>query len=337
MKAAVIYKHGGTENIILEKDYPDPIPGNGEVILKVHACSLNHHDIFTRRGMPGVPIHLPVVTGSDISGEIVELGKSVKSCRVGDRVLANPGWQSGRKFGMLGETEDGGKAEYVKVKASQLIALPENLDYKTAATLPLAYGTAHRMLITRGRVNKNDRVLIIGASGGVGVACIQLAKQIGAEVAACSNSNDKLKALGEIGADHSINASHIDIHKAVYDIWGKPHSKDGTGGATVIVNFTGGETWAKSLKCLKKNGKLLTCGATAGYDPRTDIRYIWTFEQNIIGSDGWKNRDLVSVVKMAADATIRPVIHKSYALDDVAVAERQMEERNVIGKILIEP
>ena len=336
MRAAVVMGHGGTDKIKFQTDYPDPKTGPHQVLVRVRAASINHHDIFSRRGMPGISIPLPLITGSDISGEIVQIGSEIERWKSGDRVLVNPIIQSEGKFGMLGETTDGGKAEFVAVNEKQLIHLPDSQSFVDAAALPLAYGAAHRMMYTIGQVREGETVLILGATGGVGVACVQLAKLVGAKVIASGGSNEKIARLREIGADHAFNYHIQDIQEAVWDIVGKPRIS-GSGGVDVAVNFTGGNTWHPTVRCITLGGRVLTCGATAGYDVKLDLRYTWTFEHQIVGSNGWRDEDLIKLIELGVSGRLKPVISKVFALEDTAKAEQMMEDRKVFGKIVVKP
>ncbi len=267
MKAMVLREHGAMEKLRLETDFPDPKPGDGDVLVRVRASSLNYHDVFTRRGMPGIKVPMPAIMGLDIAGDVVEIGPGVEGFAVGDRVLIDP--INRVEGGLMGETVHGGLAELCRARAHQLIRLPPKVSYADAAALPVAYGTAIRMMYTNGNVAKGEKVLILGASGGVGVCCVQLAKLAGAEVVACAGSDAKAARLKELGADHVVNYHQRDFVQAIYDLYGKP-SRRGANvhqGADVVVNYTGGDTWVKSLRCLRVGGRLLTCGATAGYDP----------------------------------------------------------------------
>ncbi len=335
MKAAILEGHGDRDQIVY-REVPDPAAGVHEVLLSVKATAVNFHDIFTRRGMPGITINMPLITGSDVAGEICEVGGAVDAWKVGDRVVVDPvDWQSDRP-GMIGETSPGGRAELLAVNAAQLIRIPDNVSFETAASLPLAYGTANRMMVTRGAIKAGEKVLVLGASGGVGTGCVLLAKRAGCEVIACASSDDKLERLRELGADHLINYRASDFRNEIYRICGKPRVRGG-GGVDVVVNFTGGATWAESLKCLTKGGRLLTCGATAGFDPKTDIRYIWTFEQHIIGSDGWTREDLEELLRYVSEGTLTPAIDKVLPLSEAREAERLLEDREVFGKVVLVP
>jgi alcohol dehydrogenase len=328
--------HGGRENLQLRADFADPRPADNEVLIRVAATSVNFHDIFTRRGMPGVRITLPVIAGSDIAGTVIETGQGVDRSWVGKRVLVDPVLRDGDRFGMLGETLHGGRAERVAVRQSMLLEIPERVSVEQAAALPLAYGTAYRMLLVRGGVRAGERVLVLGASGGVGVACVQLAKMVGAEVIACSSSASKLASLTNIGADHVVDYVARPFVDAVKEIYGKPRMT-GTGGVDVAVNFTGGDTLVPTQKCVKVGGRILCCGATAGFNLQLDARYWWTFEQTLIGSDGWLKEDLHTLLELVAAGSLRPVIDRTVPLKDSAEAERLLEDREVFGKVLIRP
>ena len=206
MKAAVVREHGGPERLVFETDFPDPKPGEGDVVVAVKACSLNYHDVFTRRGMPGIKVPMPVIMGLDVAGEIVEVGPGVTGWKKGDRVLVDP--INRVEGGLMGETVHGGLAELCRARAHQLVRIPDGVSFADAAALPVAYGTALRMMTTNGHVAKGEKVLILGASGGVGVCCVQLAKLAGAEVIACAGTDAKAKRLTELGADQHHQLRH---------------------------------------------------------------------------------------------------------------------------------
>jgi alcohol dehydrogenase len=334
MRALVLQAHGGLERLELVHDYPRPAPGDGHVVIRVRAASFNYHDVFTMRGMPGIKVPLPVIPGLDMAGEIAALGSGVANWKIGDRVLVNP---LNKRKGLMGEMLDGGMAEYCLVAADQLIAMPDGVSFPEAASLPVAYGTAHRMLITHDTIKKGDRVIVLGASGGVGTGCVILAKMLGARVIACGSSDAKLKRLTEMGADEVLDYTKVDFSKWAVEKYGKPQRRTYEGGVDVVVNFTGGDTWQPSLKCLKRGGKLLVCGATAGHDPVEDLRYVWTFELKIIGSNSFYDDDLSALMNLIAAKKIAPVIDKVLPLDQAREGLRLIAEREVIGKVVIEP
>ena len=336
MKAAVIDEHGGPGSIRIDTGFPDPQAGPEDVVIKVGAATLNYHDIFTRNGMPGIKVPMPAIMGLDFAGEIVEVGAEVKDWKAGDRVLIDPVDRVG-PGGLIGEMWHGGLAEFCKVPAHHLVALPDTISFDAASCLPVAYGTALRMMYTIGDVQAGDKVMILGASGGVGTCAVQLAKRVGCEVIACASSQSKLDRLQAIGADKLVNYVEEDFVKWVYGAYGKPHRRQFEKGLDVVVNFTGGDTWVKSLKVLHRGGKVLTCGATAGFDPTEDLRYIWTFELKVLGSNGWMREDLHELLRLLDDGSLKPVIDKTLPLEEVNEAFRLIEDREIFGKVVIKP
>lgn len=336
MRAVQTVAHGDRSQLVYRTDHPDPVAGPDDVIVRVAVTAVNFHDIFTRRGMPGIKIPLPVIVGSDIAGTVDSMGQHVTGWSVGDRVLVDPVSRDGVHFGMVGEVSDGGRAELCKVAADQLIRVPDGVTLEQAASLPLAYGTAFRMMTTRGRVLGGERVLVLGASGGVGVACVQLAKMLGAEVVACVSSASKAERLKRLGADHVVNYSEVKFVDAIKQIYGKP-KLTGAGGVNVAVNFTGGDTWVDTQKSVCLGGRILTCGATAGFNLTTDARYLWTYEQEMIGSNGWTPEGLAELMKLIAAGRLVPEIDQVLPLEEAAEAERLLEDREVVGKVLLKP
>jgi NADPH:quinone reductase-like Zn-dependent oxidoreductase len=334
MRALVLRRHGTLGDLEVVTDYPTPKATDGHVVIRVRAASFNYHDVFTVRGMPGIKVPLPVVIGLDMAGEIAEVGAGVAGWRLGDRVLVNP---VNKQKGLMGEMLDGGMAEYCLVAADQLVAMPADVSFEDAAALPVAYGTAHRMLITHKTVAAGERVLVLGASGGVGTGCVILAKLLGAEVIACASSTEKLARLKAIGADEVVNYRETDWSKWAIEKYGKPQRRSYEGGVDAVINFTGGETWVPSLRCLKRGGKLLVCGATAGYDPKEDLRYVWSFELKIIGSNSFYDDDLAALMQMIGQRKMKPVIDKVLPLEDAREGLRLIENREVIGKVVVTP
>lgn len=325
MKAAVIEAHGGLEQLVY-RDWPDPEAGPDDLVVRVRVCGLNHLDIFVRRGMPGLPVPLPFISGGDIAGTVESVGAKVTGFSAGDRVVLNPSSEEG----MLGETLPGGMAELVRTKASHAIRLPEAVSFEDAACLPVAYGTAWRMLHERLRLAEGETVLILGASGGVGNAAVQIAKNVGACVFAVTSSEAKGRDLEELGADVVIDTSKVDFSG---EAWRLTEKK----GVDVVVNYTGGDTWVPSLRCLRKRGRLVTCGATAGFDPKTDLRYIWVRELEILGSDGWTSADIEALLREVSSGRIRPIVHGVFPLSEAREAEKLLEDRAVFGKVLLTP
>jgi alcohol dehydrogenase len=336
MKAWVLREHGAG-GLRWETDFPDPVPGEGDVVVRVRASSLNYHDVFTRRGMPGIRIAMPAIMGLDVAGEIAAIGPGIGGWKIGDRVVGDP--INRVEGGLVGETVHGGLAEYCRLRAHQLVPIPDGVGFEQAAALPCAYGTARRMMFANGHVAAGEKVLVLGASGGVGVCCVQLAKAAGATVIAATSSEGKAARLRALGADHTINYAERDFVQQVYDLYGKP-ARRGAGsdrGVDVVVNYTGGDTWTKSLRVLKVGGRLLTCGATAGYDPPEDIRFIWTFELKVLGSNGWARDDIVALLEMVRDGRLEAVIDETLPLERAPDALARLEERRVFGKLVLVP
>ena len=327
MRAVAVNAHGGLDQVTLRSDWPEPTAGPGQAVVEVKACGLNYLDIFVLQGMPGLPVEMPRIPGGDIAGVVHSVGAGVAREWIGRRVLIDPHIKPG---GALGENANGGLCERIAVEAENLIHMPDAVTFEQAASLPIAYGTAYRMMITRGQVQAGELVLILGASGGVGTGCVQIAKNMKARVIACASSAEKLRRLQELGADHVIDYTKEDFSKKAWEISGKR-------GVDVLVNYTGGDTWVPSLRTLARHGRLLTCGATAGFDPKTDIRYIWRREVNIVGANGWTRADLEALLVEVERGTIKPVIDRVFPLAESAEAMRLLQDREVFGKVIVCP
>jgi len=334
MKAVVLPQQGDLEELKYVSDFQDPIVKEDHVVIRVRATSFNYHDVFTVRGMPGIKVPLPMVIGLDMAGEVLEAGSGVDGWKPGDRVLVNP---LNREKGLMGEMMHGGLAEKCLVAKHQLIRMPTDVTFEEAASLPVAYGTAHRMLITHNTVKAGDKVLVLGASGGVGTGCVILAKMLGAEVIACASSSEKAERLKSLGADHVVNYKEVDFSKWVIEKFGKPQRRTYEGGVDVAVNFTGGDSWFPTLRCVKRGGKILVCGATAGYDPKEDLRYVWSFELQIIGSNSFYDDDLQALLDLVQEGKIKPVIDEVLPLERSVEGLRRIEDRTVFGKVIVAP
>ena len=314
MKAAVIYEHGGPGSIKIERAFPDPRPGPDDVILKVRATTLNYHDIFTRRGMPGIKVPMPCIMGVDFAGDIVETGSAVTGWKTGDRVMVDPVDRVG-PGGLLGEMWHGGLAEYCRVPTHHLVTLPPDVSYEAAACLPVAYGTAVRMMHTIGQVQRGDKVLILGASGGVGTCCVQLARDIGAEIIACASNDAKLARLKDLGATHLLDYTQAgfrevglrDVRQAASP---QVRGRGGRGRQLHRRRYVGALPQGAPSR-----GKVLTCGATAGFDPKEDLRFIWTFELKVLGSNGWMREDLDTLIALIQQGRLIPVIDRELPLE----------------------
>jgi alcohol dehydrogenase len=327
MRAIAVQAHGGLDQLRLHTDWPEPTAGPGQAVVSVKACGLNYLDIFVLQGMPGLPVAMPRIPGGDIAGVVHSVGAGVGREWVGRRVLIDPHIKPG---GALGEHANGGLCERIAIEAENLIHMPDAVTFEQAASLPIAYGTAYRMMITRGQLKAGELVLILGASGGVGTGCVQIAKNLKARVIACASSESKLKRLKDLGADHVIDYTKEDFSKVAWELSGKK-------GVDVLVNYTGGDTWVPSLRTLARHGRLLTCGATAGFDPKTDIRYIWRREVNIIGANGWMREDLEALLVEVERGSIKPIIDRVFPLAESAEAMRLLQDREVFGKVIVTP
>ena len=334
MKAVVLKQHGAIDSLEYVTDFPDPQVIDGHVVIRVGATSFNYHDIFTVRGMPGIKVPMPMIIGLDIAGEILEVGGGVSGWKAGDRVLVNP---LNKQKGLMGEMMHGGLAEKCLVAADQLISMPAGVTFAEAAALPVAYGTAHRMIVTHDTIKKGEKVLVLGASGGVGTGCVLLAKMLGAEVIACASSADKIQRLKDLGADHVINYKDTDFSKWAIEKFGKPQRRSYKGGVDVVINFTGGDTWAPTLKCVKRGGKILVCGATAGFDPKEDLRYIWSFELKVIGSNSFYDENLKALMDLIQEGKMKPIIDEVLPLEKAAAGLKLIEDRAVFGKVIVCP
>jgi alcohol dehydrogenase len=325
MKAVVFAAHGGVE-VLSYRDWPDPTLRPHDVMVRVRSVGLNYLDIFARRGMPNVTIPLPFISGGDIAGDIEVIGEAVRDWTVGDRVVVNPKTADG----LIGEEIAGGLAERVRVPAANLVRLSASVDYDTAAAIPINFGTSLRMLMTIGKLQPNETILILGASGGVGTACVQIAKMLGATVIAAAGSVDKARRLGAIGADHVINYADEDFSRRAWDISGKR-------GVSVVVNFTGGDTFVPSMRALARHGRLLVCGATAGYAPQIDLRYLWRREIQVLGSTGYTQNDIANAVGLVSQRKLTPVVSHRFPLRETAAAQALLEQRTFFGKIVVNP
>lgn len=340
MKAIYYDEHGGPE-VLTYGELEAPKAAAGEVVIDVKAASLNHLDLFMRRGLPGVKIPLPHIPGSDAAGVVASVGDGVDDLSIGDRVVMNPSISCGKcefcvrgeaslclSYRLVGELTNGTCCEQIAVPADAAIPIPDHLSFEDAASVPLAFLTAWRMLITRARLSPGEDVLVLGAAAGVGVACIQIAKVTGARVFAAASSKEKLDLCRNLGADVLINYSDEDFVKRI-------KAETSRRGVDVVVDYVGQDTWAGSLKSLARGGRLVTCGATTGFAAQTDLRHIFYRQLEVIGSTMGSKNDLLSALKFIFDGRMRPVVGAVFDLQDTAKAHALMEERGVLGKVVI--
>jgi NADPH:quinone reductase-like Zn-dependent oxidoreductase len=342
MKATIFKKHGGPD-VLEYTDVPEPSLRANEVLVEVKACALNHLDIFVRNGMPGIEIPLPHILGNDIAGIVREVGELVSWVKTGDEVLVNPGVSCGhcdaclsgqdnlcREYDIIGYRRNGGYAELVAVPGVNIIPKPAELGWDEAAALPLVTVTAWHMLVTRANVKPGEDVLVHAAGSGVGSVAIQIAKLLGARVITTASSDEKLAKARELGADETINYSHDDWPKQVKQLTGRR-------GVDVVVEHTGAATWPGSISSLKNNGRLVTCGATSGFDARTDLRQVFYRHLTLLGSFMGSKAELLEAMKFVAQGKIRGVVDRALPLSDARQAHELMENRGQFGKIVLNP
>jgi NADPH:quinone reductase-like Zn-dependent oxidoreductase len=342
MKAVVFHAHGGPE-VLRYEEAPDPKPGAGEILIEVHATSINHIDIFLRRGMPGVKVPLPKIAGCDAAGIVKEVGTGVTEPRVGDRVTINPGISCGHcefcaagfgsectTYQMVGEHIQGAYAQLLKVPAHVAIRIPDALSFEDAAAAPLVFLTAWSMLIGKGKIQAGEDVLILGAGAGVGTAAIQIAKLSGCRVIATASSDVKLDRAKALGADILINYRKEEFDKRIRDITARR-------GVDVVVDYIGNDTWVQSLRSARKGGRILTCGATTGFAPQTDLRHIFYRQVQVLGSTMGSHREFLDVMKCIFRGQLKPVIDRVLPLSDARLGHELIEKREVFGKIVLKP
>ncbi len=340
MKAAVFDTHGGPEVLRID-DVPTPEPEAGEVRVSVRACGLNHLDLFVRRGIPGVPPSLPHVGGAEVVGRVDALGPGVTGWVVGDPVIVNPTLFCGAceeclrgrqplcdRFGVLGEHTWGGLAEYVVVPARNLLALPAGVDPTHAATTPLTFQTAWRALFTQARLRPGESVLVLGGSGGVAVAAIQMAAEAGAVVYAVTSGARKVEQVAALGAHRVFDRSETSFAREVWSATGKR-------GVDVVVENVGAATWSDSLRALARGGRLVTFGATTGPIGETNINLVFWRQLSIIGSTMGAHADFRSAMRWLAEGKVRPVVDSVIALEDIRSAHERLESGDVFGKLVI--
>ena len=343
MKAVIVKAWGGVENLVVS-DLPDPKPGPGQALVRVRACALNHLDLWVREGIPAYRIKLPHRLGCDVAGEIVELGPGVESFKVGDRVIVAPGRSCRRceaclrgrdnlcdQYGVMGEKGGwGGYAELLVVPEAYLLPLPESLSDEQAAAFPLTFMTAWHMLISLGCCGPDQWVLVLGAGSGVGVAAIQIAKLAGARVIAASTSEQKLEKARALGADATVLAPAEDLVKRTRAL---------TAGrmADIAFEHVGPATFSAALKSLRPGGKLITCGASTGPIVELDLRYVFARQYQILGSTMGTLAELRQVTRLVGEGRLKPVIDRSFPLEEARQAHEYLAQKRQFGKVLLKP
>ncbi|MGB9072261.1 MAG: zinc-binding dehydrogenase [Terriglobales bacterium] len=340
MKAVRIHQFGGPE-VLTYEDVADPKPRKDQVLIRVRACALNHLDLWVRKGLPG--INLPHILGSDIAGEIVEVGEYIADFKPGQRVLLAPmsfcnrcakcvaGLQNQcRQFTVLGSAVDGGNCELMAIPAVNVIPIPDALDFNQAASVPLVFLTAWRMITGRAAIRQGQTVLVLGANSGVGTAAIQIAKMFHARVITTAGDERKMERARELGADHVINHYQQKISEEVRKLTNKE-------GVDIVIEHVGQATWEESMKCLKPAGTLVTCGATSGPKVDMDLRFLFSRQLSLLGSYMGTMSELYEVLGHVFAGRLKPVIDHTFPLKDIRAAHDYMEKSQMFGKIVLNP
>jgi len=340
MKAIRIHEFGGPE-VLRYEGIPDPKPRKDQVLVRVKACAMNHLDLWVRKGLPGVK--LPHILGSDIAGEIVEVGEYVTGFKAGQRVLIAPmhfcnhcakcvaGLQNQcPEFTVLGHMVDGGDCELVAVPAVNVIPFPDKLDFIQAASVSLVFLTAWHMLVGRAGIRQGQTVLVLGGGSGVGIAAIQIAKLFHAYVITTAGDETKLEKARALGADHGINHYKQKISEEVRRI-------TNNAGADIVVEHVGTATWEESMKSLKPTGTIVTCGATTGSNAGFDLRFLFSRQLSLLGSYMGTMGELYEVLGHVFAGRVKPVVDRTFPLKEARAAHEYMEASQMFGKVVLIP
>lgn len=339
MKAVRIHQFGGPE-VLTYEDVADPRPRKDQVLVRVKACALNHLDVWVRKGLPGV--NLPHILGSDIAGEIVESGEYVTGFKAGDRVLLAPMHFCNRcakcmaglqnqcpEFTVLGNRVDGGNCELIAIPAVNVIRIPDSLTFVEAASVPLVFLTAWHMLVGRGGIRAGETILVLGASSGVGIAAIQIAKLFHCRVIATAGDETKLAKARALGADWGIDHYKQRISEEVKKITSRE-------GVDLVIEHVGAATWEESIKSLKPAGRVVTCGATTGPNAAIELRFLYSRQLSILGSYMGTMGELYEVLGHVFAGRLKPVVDRTFPMEALPAAHQHMEKSGMFGKIVIE-
>jgi NADPH:quinone reductase-like Zn-dependent oxidoreductase len=345
MKAITYPQHGGVE-VLRYEDVPDPKPEPHEVLIKVRATGLNHNDLWARRGLPGMKFPLPHIPGSDVAGEVIGKGDRVQSVEIGQKVVIHPAIScricaactSGheyfcRQFKIYGFQTgplNGGYAEMIRIPEANVIPKPERLSWEEAATLPLCLLTVWHMLITRAKMQPGQDILVWGAGSGIGSIAIQLAKAMHCRVIATASSEEKARRAKELGADEVVDPYKQDVVAEVKKFTNKK-------GVEIVFEHTGEKTWERSMASLTWGGTIVICGNTTGFDAKTDLRFLFSKQLNLLGSHQGNKAELVEAMKLVDRGVIRPVLDSAFPLKDAAKAQQRMEESKHFGGLVLVP
>lgn len=342
MKCVRIHEHGGIDKLVYE-EIPVPSIRHDEVLVRVKATSLNHIDLWLRKGLPGVKFRLPIIPGVDAAGTVEAKGEAVTHIAVGDRVVVAQGISCGhckfclngqdnlcKDYVLIGEHRDGGDAEFIAVPSRNVLPLSPKISFEEAAAGALVFLTAWQMLVDKAMVRPGEDVLVVGAGSGVGSAGIQIAKLHSARVIATTSSEEKAERARKLGADDVIDYRKQNVPEEVKRLTGKK-------GVEVVFDHVGKSVWDDCIKSLAKGGRLVTCGATSGYDAQTDLRYVFYKQLQILGSTMGKKGDLITILKFFEQKKLNPVIDRVMSLKEVREAHRLLEDGKQFGKIVLIP
>ena len=324
MKAVRIHEEGGPE-VLRYEDVPDPAPGEGEVLVRLAAASLNHLDVWVRMGLPSVP--KPRILGADGAGVVEALGTGVDGFAPGDRVVLNPGLEHGATIGVIGEHRDGTHCELIAVPAVQVFPLDDALTFEQAAAFPLVFETAYRMLVTKAAVQPGEWVLIWGIGGGVSTAAFEICRALGAHTIVTSGSDEKLERAREWGADVAVNHHTGDVVAAV---------KQATGhGVEIVVESVGEATWARTLAAVDPAGRVVVCGATSGPNPPAALHRLWWKQLTVYGSTMGTREDFLGAYELVRSGRARVHVDRVYPLAEASAAHERLEAGDQLGKIVL--
>jgi 2-desacetyl-2-hydroxyethyl bacteriochlorophyllide A dehydrogenase len=342
MKCVRIHEHGSVERLVFD-DVPTPSIGSNDVLIRVKATSINHLDIWVRQGLPGVKFPLPLIPGVDAAGVVEELGGEVRHVSVGDRVVVAQGISCGhckaclngddnlcKDYRLIGEHRDGADAEFLAVPGRNILKLSDSVSFESAAASALVFLTAWQMLVNKAKVQPGDDVLVVGASSGVGSAAIQIAKMVGARVIATTSSEEKAAKARQLGADEVINYKSQSVLDQVRRLTEKK-------GVEVVFDHVGLSVWEECIKAMAKGGRLVTCGATSGYEAKIDLRYVFYKQLQILGSTMGRKGDLITILNLIERGLLRPVIDRVMPLAEVRSAHEIVEQGKHFGKIVLVP
>ncbi len=324
MLAARIHEDGGPDVLRVE-EVPDPVAGPGEVLVRLRAASLNHLDVWVRRGLPSVP--KPRILGADGAGVVEALGDGVDGLAPGQRVVLNPGLEHGDTITVVGEHRDGTHAELIAIDAAQVFPLDDALPFEVAAAFPLVYETAYRMLVTRAAVRDGEWALIWGIGGGVATAAFELCRALGVRTVVTSGSPEKLAAAREWGADVAVDHAEGDVVAAVREATGK--------GVDVVVETVGEATWARSLAAVRPSGRVVVCGATSGPNPPAQLHRFWWKQLTVLGSTMGTREDFLGAYDLVRSGRARVHVDRVFPLADIAAAHARLEAGEQLGKIVL--